>query len=256
MLNKLYVITLLIFSITTASAQSTRLWVRAKAKDAKFIGTGIGGAYVTVKNHLTGELLAKGLTTGGSGNTDVIMKNPIVRGQSITDSTTAKFEASVAITEPTFVDIEVTAPVVHKSAAIKVSTQLWLIPGKDILGEGIVLEIPGFILHGLYPTIHEMIKLESLKKGELIFKANLTLMCGCPITKGGVWNSDDIDIKAIVKKDGAVQKEVPLSLATTQPNTFEGKLNITAKGVYELLIYAYDTKTGNTGVDTINFVIQ
>ncbi|MBE9600831.1 hypothetical protein [Pedobacter sp. MC2016-24] len=255
MLKKTITYLFLIIGMTGAQAQSTRLIIRAKAKDAKFIGTGIGGAYIIVKNHLTGEILAKGLTSGASGNTDLIMKKPVSRWQSITDSTTAKFEANLSIAEPTFVDIEVLAPVNRKNAAVKASTQTWLIPGKDITGDGIVVEIPGLILDVLYPNTHEVIKSDTLKNAELKFRASLTLMCGCPISKAGVWNSDDIDIQAIVKKEGVLLQTAPLGL-TGHTNIFEGKIKIKSAGNYELTIYAIDRKTGNTGVDKINFVIQ
>lgn len=255
MLKKITVSLLLIIGTLHVQAQSAKIVIRAKAKDAKFIGTGIGGAYVMIRNNLTGEILAKGLTSGASGNTDLIMKKPISRWQSLTDSTTAKFEATISLTEPTFVDIEVVAPVNRKNAAVKASTQVWLIPGKDIPGDGIVVEIPGLILDVLYPNTHEVIKLETLKNGELKFRSSLTLMCGCPISKAGVWNSDDIDIRAIVKKENVLLQEQPLSI-TQQTNIFEGAIKVSAKGNYELTIYAYDKKTGNSGVDKINFVIQ
>ncbi len=254
MFKKLIATLIIISTFIYAHAQTTKVVIRAKAKDAKFIGTPIGGALVIVKNNLTGEILAKGLTTGGSGSTDVLIKKPIVRGQSLTDSATAKFVAEVNITEPTFADIEVIAPVNRRNGTVKASTQIWLIPGKNILGDGIVLEIPGFILDVLSPTTHQFIKLDSLKNGELKFKASLTLECGCPITKGGIWNSDDIAVNAIVKKEGVKTGE--LSLQFIEQNLFEGTLKVKEKGDYELDVYAYDAKTGNTGVDRINFVIQ
>jgi hypothetical protein len=30
------------------------------------------------------------------------------------------------------------------------------------------------------------------------------MMCGCVIDKGGVWNSDEIEVKGILKKDGSM----------------------------------------------------
>lgn len=255
MLKRLIVSSALVCCMIASRAQTTQLVVRAKAKDAKFIGTAIGGAYIIVRNNTTGEILAKGITTGTSGNTDVIMKKAVVRGQSITDSTTAKFVANVDISEPTFVDIEVLAPFNRKTARVKATTQIWLIPGKNILGEGIVVEIPGFILDVLSPNTHEIIKLDTLKNGELKVKASLTMTCGCPISKGGIWNADEITINAIVRKEGLKVSELPLHL-TEHTNIFEGALKVKEKGNYEFVIYAYDPKTGNTGVDKISFVIQ
>ena len=32
-------------------------------------------------------------------------------------------------------------------------------------------------------------------------------------------------------------------------------MNIQSSGQYELIVYAYDSRTGNTGVDKVNYVI-
>jgi hypothetical protein len=241
--------------ITAAKAVPTKLIVRVKAKDAKFIGTGIGGALVLIKDHLTGELLAKGYTKGGSGSTDLIMKTPLVRGKSVVDEKTALFETTVNIEDPTLIDIEVLAPVNRRNAAVSGSTQLWLLPGKAIAGDGIVIELSGYILDILTPNTHQLIPIDSLKDHSLDFKVSLTMLCGCPISKGGVWNADDIEIKGILKKEGVISSEFPLTKLTGN-NLYDGHLKITAKGNYELLVYAYDPKTNNTGLDRINFVIQ
>lgn len=255
-MKKISILLCLLISFTTCSlAVPTKIVIRVKAKDAKFIGTGIGGAYIVLKNNLTGEILAKGVTTGSSGSTELIMQTPVARWKSLTDDKTARFEAIVDIDDPLFVDIDATAPVNRKNASIHGSTQLWIIPGKHIEGDGIILELPGFILDILSPATHEFIPLSSLKDQTLYFKASLTLLCGCTVTKGGVWNSDNIEVAAYVKKEGIRVKEVPLSL-TDKANIFSGKLNITEKGNYEITVYAYDVKTSNTGVDHINFVIQ
>lgn len=244
-----------LFIITTTYALPTRLVVRVKAKDAKFIGTGIGGALVVIKDHLTGEILAHGNTTGGSGSTELIMKTPLTRGKSQIDAQTAFYEASLNISEPVLVDIEVLAPVNRRNAAVKGSTQLWLIPGKPIAGDGVIIELSGYILDILTPNTHQMIALDSLKDHSIDFRVSLTMLCGCPISKGGVWNADDIEIKAVLKKDGVAGTEVALSKLPGN-NLFNGNIKVPAKGNYELLVYAYDPKTNNTGLDRINFVIQ
>ncbi len=236
-------------------AQTTRVIVRAQAKDAKFIGTGIGGAYVIIRNDLTGEILAKGLTAGNSGNTDVLMNQPHKRHDRLTDDQTAKFEADLKLDAPTFVTIEATAPVNRKSSAVKASTQLWLIPGKPIDEDGIILQIPGLMVDILEPQSHQVITQTSLKDNQLKLRINLVMMCGCVINKNGVWKSDNLEVKALVKKDGTKFGEVPLSFAS-QDNIFEGMLSVKEKGMYEVQIYAYDRVNKNTGMDRINFVIQ
>ncbi len=245
---------LLIFSFSVFSyATETQIIVRAKAKDAKFIGSSLGGAYVIIKNKMSGEILAQGKTQGSTGNTDLIMKTPRERGKSIADDNTAKFMAVVDIDEPLFVTIEVHAPINNKQARVNASTELWLIPGKHILGDGVIVEIPGFIIDILEPRTHHYISLASVEAKPFKLKANIVMMCGCTINKNGIWDSEKMEVKAIVKLNDELLTEVPLSLVST--NLFEGELTIEKEGQYEVIIYAYDDASGNTGVDKVNYVI-
>ncbi len=236
-----------------ASAVETKVMVRAKGRDAKFIGSSLGGAYVIIRNKVNQQILAEGKTTGSTGNTDLIMKVPKTRTLSITDEQTAGFLAKIDLGEPTFVSIEVISPFNQKQAQARVSTELWLLPGKDILGDGIVLEIPGFIIDILKPRTHQYIALKSIKGQPFRFQANIVMMCGCVIEKGGVWNAEEMEVRGILKKDGQYFGEVKLSLVAT--NLFEGETQLAAAGNYELILYAYHEKSGNTGVDKVNYVI-
>lgn len=242
-----------LFTNLMVSATETKVMVRAKARDAKFIGTSLGGAHIIIRNKLNQKILAEGNTTGSTGNTDLIMKVPKVRGNSVADEQTAGFIANIDIDEPTFVNIEVVSPLNSKQAQAVVSTELWLIPGKHILGEGIILEIPGYIIDILKPRTHQYIALNTIKNNPFLFQANIVMMCGCVIDKGGVWNSDEIEVKGILKKDGKFIKNVDMSLVST--NLFEGSHLINTPGNYELVLYAYHEKTGNTGVDKVNYVV-
>lgn len=246
---------LVLFTAVSTQAKTTKITIRALAKDAKFIGTGIGGAYVTVKNHYTQEVLAKGSTTGASGNTQTIVTAPKSRYSRITDDQTAKFVAELAITEPTLVDIEVIAPFNRKHAAIKSSTQLWAIPGKDISGDGIILEIPGFILDILSPKTHEVLEFASNQPKEIPLKINLVMMCGCVIQNDGIWNAKNYEVTATVRKNGIELTKVDL-VKTNEDNAFEAKIPVKESGNYEVIVTAFDHKTYNTGVDKINFVIK
>lgn len=237
----------------SVSAVETKIMIRAKARDAKFIGSSLGGAYVVVRNKTNRQILAEGKTSGSTGNTDLIMKKPKTRGSSIVEESTAGFLAKIDISEPTFVSIEVVSPNNLKQAQAVSTTELWLIPGKHILGEGIILEIPGFIIDILKPRTHQYISLKEIKDKPFQFQANIVMMCGCVIEKGGVWNSEDIEVKGMLKKDGKLLKEIKMSWVST--NLFEGSDLINTPGNYELTLYAYDEQTGNTGVDKVNYVI-
>lgn len=113
MKKSILVIALLSICIN-AFATETKLMVRAKAKDAKFVGSSIGGAHVIVRNTQNGEILAEGNTVGGTGNTNLIMKSPHERYMQLSDDKTAGFLAVVDIDEPTFVRVEVLSPVNKK----------------------------------------------------------------------------------------------------------------------------------------------
>ncbi len=56
----------------SAWAVKTRVVVRARAMDAKFIGTSIGGGLVVVRDALTREILSKGVLSGSTGNTKIL----------------------------------------------------------------------------------------------------------------------------------------------------------------------------------------
>ncbi|WP_237390655.1 hypothetical protein [Fulvivirga sediminis] len=240
---------LMLFTILS-NATPTKLVVRAKAKDAKFIGSSIGGALVVVRKTTTGEILAEGMTQGSTGNTSLIMKEPHERYKSLVEDNTAKFEALLDIDEPVFVTIEVTAPFNQPQSSVRASTQLWLIPGKDIDEEGVVLEISGFIVNVITPQTHE-----SLSGGKSNISANIVMMCGCPLTNGGLWDAEKIEVKAIIKQEGELLTELPLQVKT-KPNTFEQEYAFSKAGNYEIIIYAYDARTGNTGVGKVNFMVS
>ncbi|MGE8431642.1 hypothetical protein [Chryseobacterium joostei] len=252
-MKTLILVIVLLFSNLMISATETKVMIRAKARDAKFIGSSLGGAHIIVRNKLNQKILAEGNTTGSTGNTDLIMKTPKIRGNSIADDQTGGFMATIDIDEPTFVNIEVISPLNSKQAQAMVSTELWLIPGKNILGEGIILELPGYIIDILKPRTHQYIGLKTIKDKPFLFQANIVMMCGCVIEKGGVWNSDEIEVTGILKKDGKFVKNIDLSWVST--NLFEGSHIINTAGNYELVLYAYHEKTGNTGVDKVNYVV-
>ena len=61
----------------------TKIIVRVVSRDAKVIGSGVGGALVRIKNLETGEILAQGNQEGGTGDTERIMVQPRRRGEAI-----------------------------------------------------------------------------------------------------------------------------------------------------------------------------
>ena len=243
-------LSVLLFCFGSLAAQETTVMVRALAKDAKFIGSSIGGAKIIVRNTETGEILDQGFTSGSTGDTKLILKTPQERYDSLTDEETAGFNAELKIKEPTFIEIEAHAPFNKKQARVVSSTQLWVIPGKNITGDGVVLEVPGFVVDILSPQTHERIKASEVVN----LKANIVMMCGCPVTEGGTWDANQYEVKAILDAEGKESREIALK-PTEKASTFEAEANLD-KGYYTITVYAFDPVTGNTGVDKTNIIIN
>ena len=134
----------------------TKVIVRVVAKDAQVIGSGVGGALIRVKNLETGEILAEGKQEGGTGSTERIMVEPHRRGETIYGTFgSAHFEAKIPLGRPTRVEIDAEAPLGYPQAIQKGSKTLTLIPGKDVLGEGVIIELNGLIVSILSPSPKE-----------------------------------------------------------------------------------------------------
>lgn len=242
---------LLVFLLPyTVLSQSTTVMIRAQSKDAKFIGTSIGGAKIIVRDAVTGEILDEGITSGSTGDTEKIMKEPKMRGERLTDDSTAGFLAELDIEEPRFITVEVLAPLNKKQAQVTSSTQLWVIPGKNIDGDGVMVEIPGFVVDILSPQIHE--RIPSGNRVEIT--ANVVMMCGCPLTSGGIWDADQYEVQAIISGNGEEERTVDLEIQE-KPSTFSGNVDLST-GNYKITVYAFDPETGNSGVDITNIIIQ
>lgn len=147
---------------SSAEKVPTKIIVRVVSKDAKVIGSGVGGALIRIKNLETGEILAQGRQEGGTGDTDRIMVQAHKRGEALYGTPdAASFQAEIPIDKPTQVEIYAEAPLAYPQSIQKGSKTLTLIPGKHILGEGVIIELNGLIVNVISPSSKE-----SLKKGE------------------------------------------------------------------------------------------
>ena len=234
-----------------ALATPTTLVVRAKAKDAKFIGSSIGGARIIIREAVSDRILAEGFTEGSTGNTERIMKQPHQRHQLLSDQETAAFVATLDLDKPTLLTIEGYAPWQYPQARINVQTQVWIIPGKHITGDGIVLEFPGLLVEIANPQTLETLSPEK----EVLLTANIVMMCGCPLTKDGLWNAEEYEVQATIRNDGKELVSIPLHI-TSKANTFAAHFLPKEKGNFELTVYAYHPLTGNTGVAITHFSIK
>ena len=125
-----------------------------------------------------------------------------------------------------------------------------MIPGKDISGDGVVLEVPGFVVDILNPKTH------STSEGNQInIRANIVMMCGCPTSDGGLWDSSEYQIKALIHHDGRKVDEVPLEF-TGETNLFEAAFTPSKSGEYIVTVYAFHPNTENSGVDKTSITVE
>jgi hypothetical protein len=149
-------------SFFAAEKVLTKIIVRVVAKDSKVIGSGVGGAFVRIKNLETGEILAQGKQEGGTGDTERIMVRPRKRGETIYGTSGAgSFQAEIPLDRPTQAEIYSEAPLAYPHAIQRGLKTVTLIPGKHILGEGVIIELDGLIINILNPSPNEV-----LRKGE------------------------------------------------------------------------------------------
>ena len=70
-----------------------------------------------------------------------------------------------------------------------------------------------------------------------------------------MWDAAKYEVKAIVKRDGQTAGTVTLAPGK-MTNSFEGALEVTAPGTYEVTLYAFDPASGNAGVDFVGFMVH
>lgn len=237
----------------TGMAAATDITVRVLSRDAKFVGSGMGGARVVLRDAQTGEVLASGLTRGGTGDTAKLMHEDRGRRALMADDDSAAFRTSLDLDQPRLIRAEVAGPGVQQQAGHAASATQWVVPGKHLsAGDGWVIELPGFVVDVLEPPGQGV----TLAAGEsLTINAQVVMMCGCPVTPEGLWDATGYEVGMLVSRDGRRAVEAAMT-HTGKGSLFAGRLPVSGDGVYEITVYAYDARTGNTGLDSTTMLVR
>lgn len=240
---------------TYAQAQRipTQVMIRAVSQDAKVLQDPVGGAHIVVREASTGDTLAQGIQKGASGSTDLIMKQPRERGATIYDTPgTAGYLATVMLDRPTVVEIIAEGPLGYPQAMQRATKTMLLVPGRDVLGDGVILTIHGFIVGIEAPG-----ETDIAAGQQLDVRATAMMTCGCPTEPGGLWDADSIDIVARVIQEGRVLAEAPMQYAGER-STYEASLPIPpdASGILTLEVLAMDPERANFGRDTLDLMFR
>ena len=233
-----------------AAAEPTDLVIRVISEGGKFVGTSMGGAEIIVRDVRSGEVLVHGRTAGSTGDTARSMKGG-PRGTPLADETAAAFRTTIDIDEPRLVEVEAYGPLAQPQAAVRVTSQRWVLPGRGAMqGDGWLLELPGLVVDLVEPAAHQ----RGTAGAAIRLAANVALMCGCPIETGGIWDAARYDVRASAKRDGQPAGEVSLSYGG-RTGYFTGTLPVDKAGAHVITVTAVDTKTGATGVDASSILI-
>ncbi len=235
-----------------AGAEVTNITVRVVARNAQYVGDLVDGAFVTITDAASGEMMAQGVTSGAAGNPKRTMGTPRKRGESMAAEGDAKFTATLDIDEPRFLQVTAYGPVSNRFSANKASATQWIVPGKHLTGgDGWVLELPGLLVS---PNLAaSTIPLSKAVSG-IVIDAEVMLMCGCPIKPGFFWDPEDYEVVAIVRRGDVEVGRFPLSYAGTV-SEFETQITADLPGVYDISVYAYDSASGNTGVGQVELTV-
>lgn len=225
------------------SAQETRVTVRVVANDAKIIGSGVGGAWVTIREVATGRVLAQGAHEGATGDTRLIMQEPRRRGKPVYDTPgAAGFHAVLDLETPTEVEIMASGPLGNQEAVQRASVTLLLEPGRHVGGDGVVLVLYGFKVALFAPE-----QGVATAGGTLDVDAEVEMMCGCPLTPGGLWDADRVEVRASLRPATGAAVVTRLGYAG-QASRFRGGLQVPGEpGEYVLEVLAAQPGTANFG---------
>lgn len=235
----------------------TRVLVRVQARGGKFIGPDGGYALVTLREAVSGEILAQRIATGGSGDLsttftpgasrDVIV-TPGGEGQTVqwlsAPAGTAGLLATLDLHRPTLVEFSAETLSNGIPNGHVVRQQMWLTPGLHLDQEpGVVLVMPGLNVQILSPDV------AAAPTDSLSVTAWVSMMCGCKIAEQSPWLPGEFHVHARVRAVGGdFTEQVRLAFQATSTFVTSAPLALPAgAGSYELVVDAAQPAEGNVG---------
>ncbi|GIW08567.1 MAG: hypothetical protein KatS3mg060_3372 [Dehalococcoidia bacterium] len=234
-----------------------RLAVLVLANGGKFVGDDIGGALVTIRDARTKEVLASGRTQGGAGLPDLptIDVNQL---HVIPETDAARFVAHIPVDGPRLVEVTAFGPLAALGSAVDVSTTVWLLPPSISPSNRVVLTLRGLVVQLISPPTHFLPA--SPAPLTIPIRANVTMMCGCPIGPALPWKPEEYVVQATIRDATGRQITVPLTFDTQAldgaPSQFVGSWTAPAAGVYEVTVIAHQLTHDNTGVDRGTVIVS
>lgn len=251
--------------------------VRVQARDGKILGPAptVKKPLLSVRNVITGEILIHDLPFDNSSSGTVVPDSQfsesvsrsaiVVQPPAInltyptpgpywlqTPSGQGELIVSLPISEPSLLEFRATA---FAPDPVESSATMWVLPGMQLLSDpGLVLTIAG-----LYVTMKAY-----AVAGVISVTANVTMMCGCPITPQPsqslppntepYWPSSEFDVVAeLWNSEGVLVNSLPLQCTST--STFTAAADV-PPGFYEIRVVALQRQETNVGFACVKLLVE
>jgi len=244
----------------------TNVLVRVQAKGGKFLGPDAGYSQVTLRQADTGEVLAQGIASGGSGNllanfVPSATRNPVVTTQTTgaqsllwlsamppTIPPAAGFLATLDLDAPALVEFTAEGLTNNESNGHSVTETMWVTPGADLTAEpGMVLVIPGLIVKNVETSVTGT---------SLTVTAWVSMMCGCKIDPTLPWLPTEFFVTATVTgASGAQVAQATLAFQTTSTFGTSAPITLPGPGTYTVAVEAVQPAEANVGSASISVTV-
>ncbi len=227
---------------------ATHIVVRVVAHGALVLGREVGGARVTITDVETGLILATGIQQGEAGDQNQIMRTPhLMQDPIYTTLPSAAFRTTLDLDRPTLVEVSAMGPLAYPSAMQQASKTVMLIPGQDLQGDGIIIDLSGYLVQITGPQPGEPL----IAKDDVKLIASIRTLSGTPVRPHGDWDSRQIVIYGEVLIGEKIVERLQL-FYTGEKSLFAAPFFVPTKkdapdGV-TLRVVAADGTRGNFGV--------
>ena len=233
----------------------TTVLVRVVAHGAMVLGREVGGARVTITDLETKQVLATGIQQGEAGDQNQIMRTPHLMEEPVYSARPAAvFTTTLELRKPTLVEITAEGPLAHPASMQHASQTVLVIPGHDLINDGIVLHLYGYIVQIEHPKPGQTL----MAKDDVKLRASVRTLSGTLVRPHGDWDSRKIRIYGELLIGNRIVERLQM-FYSNETGTFDApffvpKPDEAPHGIV-LRVVATDLATGNSGVGRADFTV-
>lgn len=233
----------------------TTILVRVVAHGAMVLGREVGGARVTITDVETKQVLATGIQQGEAGDQNQIMRTPHLMEEPVYSARPAAvFTTTLELRKPTLVEITAEGPLAHPASMQHASQTVLLIPGHDLINDGIVLHLYGYIVQIEHPKPGQSL----MAKDDVKLRASVRTLSGTLVRPHGDWDSRKIRIYGELLIGHRIVERLQM-FYSNETGTFDAPFFVPkpdeAPDGIVLRVVATDLATGNSGVGRADFTV-